>query len=575
MLNFFYKNSLSIFCILTVLSVCIFHFYNLYFLYQIDGISYAASNLTTSYIPYDELVIYGPRISEALEGSFLLSDSYTFEHQNKFLYLAPFLGENIASIFLWIFNGNYTYSNIFMDIIFSALIFLALFKLFNVLGVSKFFSVIFSAWTIVFYDQFSIFMSNPNFYSATKVFPFSQHLLTRSVLSVSLLVGLVAVIRTMIFHNSKTSKNFYLALIPNAILIYFNIFIFIFITFFNLFSLFFSRIHLSLKILKEYSYAIISFILIVSFYFINQFYLSSYIHADEIISRVGMAEIRGVSLLSLVYLCLFLILFLNRKMIPRVSFIVLSSALASLFISKNIQLVIGYNPQIFHYDRDIGRWILLAGIFSLIYGFHNKFFSRKSASALIISIFMFFIVISSQLNYSQKNYINYSIDNSYFELFSFLNSNTPSNSVIATDLNLTKWIPSHTHNNTLIAISPASMVSDEESISRLLYSYSLLGYSDDALNELESYETYIDLFHFKSLYKMSSYPMENLEIKKTSALKSYRSLLKSMSKKDIIQNFRVDYILFDINKNNFSNYSANCCQKLYENKDFLLVEVQP
>jgi hypothetical protein len=119
------------------------------------------------------------------------------------------------------------------------------------------------------------------------------------------------------------------------------------------------------------------------------------------------------------------------------------------------------------------------------------------------------------------------------------------------------------------------MVSDEESISRLLYSYSLLGYSDDALNELESYETYIDLFHFKSLYKMSSYPMENLEIKKTSALKSYRSLLKSMSKKDIIQNFRVDYILFDINKNNFSNYSANCCQKLYENKDFLLVEVQP
>ena len=560
--------------ILTIISICSFHIFNLFFISQIYDVTYSPLNLSTGYIPYDELVIYGPRISEAFEGSFLLSDSYTFEHQNKFPYLAPFMAENIAAISLWVTNNNITYSQLLLDLIFPALIFIIIYKIFIVLNVSEIFSAFFSSLITIFYDLFSIIMTNPFALSAFKIFPFDQHLLTRSVLAICIFFGLIAVNRTIIFYVNSTQKNFFLALTFNACLIYFNIFIFIFVTLFNLCSLLFSNYSVNWKFIRTNFLAFITFILIISFYFINQYYLFQNPDSHEIIERVGITTIRGVSLLSLVYLALLLLCLYFRKLIPKIYFIILCSTLSSLIISKNLQIFIGFNPQIFHYDRDIGRWVLLISFFSLMHSilkkkiYFNYRFKVKLLSIIIVSLVLIF-----QFNFANKNYLKYALKDSYAELFSFLNIFTSRNSVIVANLDLTKWISSFTHNNTYIAISPASIVSEHEAVQRFTESYKMLGFSEKEILDLAGDEVYIDLFHFKNRYVMSSLPMENYELKKSKSNKKFTELIVDSFNSNNSKIFLSDYVLYDKDEDDYS-YDKNVHNSIvFENNDFILLEL--
>lgn len=574
MLSKIKKMNFLFYFILTTLSICSFHLFNIIFISQIYDVTYSPLNLSTSYIPYDELTIYGPRISEVFEGGFLLSDSYTFEHQNKFPYFAPFLAENIAAISLWITNNNITYSQLLLDLIFPALIFIMIYKIFIILKVPEAYSALFSSIITVFYDFFSIIMTNPLALIALKIFPFEQHLLTRSVLAICILFGLIAIKRTILFYVNSTKKNFFLALIFNACLIYFNIFIFIFVTLFNLCSLIFSNYSVNWKFISTNFLAFVTFMLIISFYLVNQFYLFQNPHSNEIIERVGLATIRGVSLLSLVYLALLVLSLYFRKHIPKICFIILCSTLTSLIISKNLQILIGFNPQIFHYDRDIGRWILLISFFSLVYPIlKKKIFFNPRFNIKFVSVLISFLVLSFQFNFTNKNYLKYALKDNYIELFSFLNTSTAPNSVIVANLNLTKWISTFTHNNTYIAISPASTVSEREAIQRFTDSYKMLGFSEKEILKLAGDEVYIDLFHFKNRYVMSSIPMENLQLKVSKSNKKFtKSIVNSFNSKNH-ENFLSDYILFDkINDNYVYNENFNNLI-IFENNDFVLLKL--
>ena len=565
-------NSFLIYFFLTILSICAFHIFNLILISQLTGVTYAPINLLMGFIPYDELVIYGARISEAFEGSFLLSDSYTFEHQNSFPYLAPFLGENIAAFFLLITNNNVAYSHFLLDLVFPGLIYIMIYRILLLLNVSALYSAVFSSMITIFYDLFSVIMSNPFALTTIKVFPFDQHLLTRSVLAICIFFGLIAVNRTILFYKDFSQKNFFIALILNASLVYFNIFIFIFVTLFNLCSLVFSLHSVNWNFLKKHFLAFFSFLLIISFYFINQYYLYGNSNSYEIIERVGIGRIRGISLLSLVYLFLLILILYFRYHISKLCFIVTCSTLASLFISKNLQIFIGFNPQIFHYDRDIGRWILLISGSSLMYSILKKRASVnfkliiKFLSAMVISLTLIF-----QFNFVNENYSKYTLKNSYIELFSFLNRFTSANSIIIANLDLTKWISSFTHNNTFIAISPASMVSDHEAIQRFTDAYKILGFSEIEILNIASKEVYIDLFHLSNRYVMSSFPMENLQSKQ---VKANTELIKKSFDSSSLTNFLSNFILFNKNNDNYL-YNKNLQHLIvFENDDFVLLELK-
>jgi hypothetical protein len=569
-------NNFLIYFSLTLISICAFHAFNLMLISQLSGVAYAPINLSTGFIPNDELVIYGARISEALEGSVLLSDSYTFEHQGSFPYLAPFLAENIAAVFLWATSNNVAYSQLLLDLVFPGLIFIMIYRMLLLLSVSAFFSAFFSSLIIIFYDLFSVVMSNPNALATIKIFPFEQHLLTRSVLAICIFFGLMAVNRTIIFHKDASQKNFLFAILSNAILIYFNIFIFIFVTLFNLFSLVFSHQLVNWRFLKKHSLAFLLFFVIISFYFINQYYLFGNPEAYEIIDRAGMARIRGISLLSLVYLFFLILTLYFKSHIPKICFIVLCSALGSLLISKNLQMVIGFNPQIFHYDRDIGRWILLISGFALIYTIlKNRSLLNFKPKLKIVSAILILFVLISQFNFASKNYLKYTIKNSYIELFYFLNNFTLPDSVIVADLDLSKWIASFTHNNTFIAISPASMVSDNEAIQRFIDGYKILGFSDAEILDLaRREEVYIDLFHLSNGYVMSSFPMENLQVKKARATKRFATLIKASIDSTNTKNFLFDYALLNKNKRDDLYNQNSSTSILFENDDFVLMAIK-
>ena len=569
------KYNFFIYFFLTIISICCFHLFNLFFISQINDVTYSPLNLLTGFIPYDELAIYGPRISEAFEGSFFLSDSYTFEHQNKLPYFAPFLAENIAAISLWITNNNITYSQLLLDLIFPALIFIMIYKIFIILKVQEAYSALFSSIITVFYDFFSIIMTNPFALIALKIFPFEQHLLTRSILAICIFVGLIAINRTILFYVNSTKKNFFLALIFNACLIYFNIFVFIFVTFFNLCSLLFSQYSVNWNFIRTNFLAFITFMIIISFYFVNQYYLFQNPDSNEIVARVGIATIRGVSLLSLVYLALLVLSLYFRKHIPKICFIILCSTLTSLIISKNLQIFIGFNPQIFHYDRDIGRWVLLISFFTLIYPIlKKKLFFNTRFNIKFVSVLISLLVLIFQFNFTNKNYSKYTLKNDYVELFSFLNSSTAPNSIIIANLDLTKWISTFTHNNTYIAISPASVVSEREAIQRFTDGYKKLGFSKKEILNLVGKKVYVDLFHLKNRYVMSSLPMEDVEMKISKSNKRFTKLIIDSLNANNSKKFLYDYVLYQKIKDNFSYNNTVNNSIVFENDNFILLKVK-
>ena len=147
--------------------------------------------------------------------------------------------------------------------------------------------------------------------------------------------------------------------------------------------------------------------------------------------------------------------------------------------------------------------------------------------------------------------------------------------MVATNNELTKWIPAMTHNNTLMGISPVSIASDSELLSRFFFNHKVLGYSNEMILELANIDTYIDLFHFKDLYSMASFPLDRRK-ESTKILDHFEKDLKeliSIEKKaemDFEEKFRYDYIL--INKNSLDHeFKQNDQLNLvFENSRFLL-----
>jgi hypothetical protein len=556
-----------IFLILTCSSIVLIHPFNAYFISTISGVLYSPLNLESSFIPYDELVIYGARVSEAFEGNLLLADSYTLEHQHKTYYLAPFFAEHIAAISLFLANAQPILANYLLDLVFPALIFVLVYKIFILLSTPAFFASFFSFLIIVFFDQLSVVTTSASMTQAINAFPNAQHLLTRSILAISLSAGLFALLRTLIFHHQPATKNFLLAILSNGILIYFNIFIFIFITLFNAASLFFIP-NLSIKAFwKKLAVGAMLFFAVTFFYFYNQLSLAQNIMYDEILGRAGLTEIRAISMLSIVYIFLLILLFAFRKNIDSFPLMIVACTLISLIIAKNIQIILGFNPQIFHYDRDIGRWVFLIGFMAIIFKYLQDFILKPSKTiCLLIGIILFTGVAITQLNFTKLNHPQYVLDKSLHDVFNFLNAHTKKNTVVAADTTITKWLPAFTHNNTLIAISPASMVNDQEAISRFVLAQRMLGFSDEAILAMHSYDLYVDLFHFHSLYVMSSIPMENLSLKKEAALDRFYNALQHYLQADSKNTHSVDYILFTRE----SASSNICCTIIFENDQFIL-----
>jgi hypothetical protein len=76
----------------------------------------------------------------------------------------------------------------------------------------------------------------------------------------------------------------------------------------------------------------------------------------------------------------------------------------------------------------------------------------------------------------------------------------------------------------------------------------------------------VDLFHFHSLYVMSSIPMENLSLKKEAALDRFYNALQHYLQTDSKNTHSVDYILFTRE----SASSNICCTIIFENDQFIL-----
>jgi len=563
--------------ILLSIAINFFHIIGILISNGYPDFQYSTFNLGKIH-PLDELYIYGARISEILETNFLSSEAYIQEYEKISYYFAPFLGELFSSFFLFISGGDIILANCLLDFLLPILVFCLIYKIMLLLTENKNYSLFFAFLITLYFEIISVFFSNLNFASIQNLYPMTQHLLTRSVFSINLLIGLVSVFFSISYLKLESRKLFFMSIFFLGLCCYANSFIFIVLVIFNISLFILAHKTKFLNELITQKYSITFFVVMLFPYIYNQLSLGGIEYSDELLSRAGITNSFAISLLSLAYLFFLIALIFFKDYVLKRDFILLSSILIALIIAKNLQLILGFNVQIFHYDRDIGRWVLFIILGSISYSlFTNYLKDIRKRTVTILILVTILPALFNQTKFANQSINQYLVHNEYFELFEYLNNNTVKSSVIAANNELTKWIPAMTHNNTLMGISPVSFASNKELLERYYFSQRVVGYNDNDIKIKLTRETYIDLYHFKDMYSMASFPKDIINPDKALGefKESFHELISSGKGSDyFVEKYNLDYILVKNPTTQSTNkFLDKSLLKVFENSRFSLYKL--
>jgi len=459
--------------------------------------------LGVNQISYDETNCFS-YVREICDGNILSSDPYTKEHKNGPLphgFFCFLLIALVGKIFGGVINGL-----IASNFIFSFLGFLVLYymtykftqdewlSIFIPLAVMITYNLTY-AFPFVRHNDFSTLISffkwSPSRVRQLEYFarlPYAQ-------VSFPLFALAIAKLYEYVSYQNISKKLLYYTSLSVSILwyvyLYYSSFIIMFLFVLAVIYLISKRNTITLRILK-----IIPVLIVIGIpYIISSFQLRLLPVGYEMAERFG-GEFGRFFVISnvVIELIIFIIplYFINRDL-----FLFFLSFVISVMLCQNVQVITGFTIMHYHYDEALLRPFSIVIVFSAIYYYfkelikiipylEKKFFHYIKAAILgMASLVIIYGGFVNHIKFAKDNYQKYILDFSTQQLFNWINSNIPKESVIGClNIEMNDLLPVHTHCNVVIPNASHCYVYTYEIMDRFTTMSALLNFSTSYMESL-------------------------------------------------------------------------------------------
>lgn len=467
-------------------------FYN-----QATGSNYSWRDM--AFYSFEEMFSYGTSISDIMRGHFLGGDPFLWEYKDMpttwdYYPLALIIG----LVFKLFKFSDPSMLFVIGDFIFPPISFIIIFLLFW--RITKIFLLsILSSLIFLYFPSIFIFRKilSADFYKSFSLSGvsglFTDIALANSDFSRLFVPGL-----TMIFLGAFLLLSYYsisektvkkrwviLAGISYGLLFYVYFYYWVFITIsLGLLSvfLFFQARDRFWRVTRIFLYG-----LIISIpYWIRFFVLAGNPIYGELAQRIGLFKERilvspgGGYWAALAIFLLSGIIFFKRIR-QNILFFYILSFLMSILIVRNLQFIFGFNPQPDHWGSRITIYFMILAVLAVIFWFlRNSLVNHKTASSLILSATIIFLLVIASAGQIIKSYSPQNIETFYFfdkdmrDSFFWINKNTEPDSVFLTDADATRTaLAFYTHANTYLPHACVSLASGSEILERYREVYAL------------------------------------------------------------------------------------------------------
>lgn len=517
----------------------------------------------------DDELFYSARIQEVLDGYPTIGNAYLFEHKDSLS--LQFLGEYLLAQPLKIFGLSVVRGRFLYNLLLPSLSFLLAYLAFYRIIKSRFWAVIFSSFLF-----FGLYLNNflrpvspqLNFVFWLSQFIFLWELIKNGPLRKILVLN--AVNLGLLFYIYPYYWTFYLVFLTILVGVYFI----------------YSR-ELTFAIMKILAGGLILAIP----YFVNSYFISRTLEYEETITRLGLIYSRfpsgaRVILGAFVLLVLFM-LALRSKLIkidnPTLFF---SGGIFAAAISMNQHLITGRNLEFSSHYRMLSIFFFIFSFAYLWKTYLGRNFSHKKLVSSVLVLAALFIVAQNTYAYLNKYSTGVSSeDQKYALLFDWLNKNTPKDSVVYADNILSNLIPIYTNNNVFYSDNAnLFLMADDEVLTRFILNNFFESFDEEFVikNVRFIYRVrYADIYghavqsnKLRRLLGMNTVPEMYLPKDIIDSVLKYADELKNSDFKKELGKYRVDYILWDKNKNPewlFKNHKF--VSKVFENDGFVIYSV--
>ncbi len=566
----FNKIFFGILGVIVSISAISFH----YFIFiNADGSSFNYMSLypaKSTYVSYDESIMYWPKVTSMLNGNALNSaDPYIKEYTNIKTHV-PFISEFLVAKIIEIIDLSINSSVIIIDIISITFLFVLIYAFLLFISNKPSTSCILSLIFIFSFDLILATSSLP-FISKLKFF-FLEGNISILMRTPNMSISILPLVLFSYFFYLENFKNniskFTLngMFISSALLVYFNVYMWTYTTviiFSNfLVKLFYDHKTLNNKNIKIYIVAIFFYVLILIPFLLLVFIAYNQEGYQDYLVRFGLAETRSIHVSSIIYLTLIIMTYFINKKYNSIFFKILIGFLVALIIVKNIQLILGYTVQTFHWSRDAAiPLLLLITIYQL-----SQFNINKKIIGVVFIIFYCLFHISAY-TYSSSNWNYHVADNKEIELYKYIEENTHESAVIASPWELSSTILNYSNRNVYIPHAPVTFAKGEEIIKRLLDYYCAIGVDIDYFSKiLDDKHSYYSIFHMNDVYHPAtfSYFLSNksLNLRKPFFSKGEKRKMIDLLSTCIIDansgnfqmKFDVDYLITSDKNNNITTF---------------------
>ena len=546
---------------------------------------------------YDNL-IYGAGVRDFKDGHFIPTDFHTFEHKDKGIYKfdpMPIMMVGVFSKILSSVEAAFIFSDFFFPpLIFILLVFLAFILTKNenisiaaslaVITASKAFHIYRPAlWPGIMYEFITKGLWSPLFFS---------RLMNPEASYIFFALAVIFVYFSLSKQEYKYTilAGIFFGLLFNVYLYYWT---FIIAGLSILLFILLIKNKKDIKInIKKYA-TIIGIGLVMSIpFWVNHFRIKSNPeYFLDLFIRLGLEfgrYIDGYTMPFIAILLLFSFLYKNKDF----NFYFMASFFAGGIILINSQIITGFSLYSSHWiDMVMNSWTAIM-FFVLISRFLAKFRKTKRARYWpnIIEWALIFLIITHaawvQARFSFESKDSYSISNEEKDLFSWVDKNTPNDSVImAASLKYNNMIPGLTHSNIFFPYSNPTLASTKEIEDRFLITFKLYDmpveyvetqFSD--VRKVNSIEDKLQMYIFYStncsVIRKGFYTYPDPDCNKALNEPTINKYKELKFDKSLLFRYRLDYVLVTPFERQFTNELAYpFLEKVFWNKDFILYKV--
>ena len=525
----------------------------------INGEYMAIYPAKSTYVSYDESIMYWPKVTSILMGKRVNSaDPYLLEHEQINTHI-PSASESITALLVESLNMPVNTSAILVDVFFISVLFLMLYGFLHYISGKPLLSMLLALLFIFSFDLVLLIASLPAIGGLINYFEIGNiSLLSRTTnMSVSILP---LVIFSFFYYQefiaeNNSKNNTSVLFLTSALLVYFNIYmwtfsiVIVFTTYFVM-LLYKEKIIFSALIKKMIRPSVVYIVILLPFFILSY---SSYGQDgyQEYLNRFGVAHTRSIHILTVGYMGLLIILHLFRKKYKNRLLLIAISFVISLLLVKNIQVLLGYTVQTFHWSRDAAIPFMLFLLF-----FH---LAQIKISKEFVSIFlaMFFSLFQfSAFAYVEENWKNHIASMEENDLYSYLNKNTRINDVIAAPWSMSSSILNYAKRKVYIPHAPVTFASSKEIINRLVDYYCTVNINSNSFKRmLSDKHAYYSIYHMDRVYHpatLSYYLSRNslnlrrpyfTSLERENMVKTLDKCKESIKSNDFIMRYHVDYIV--------------------------------